>query len=232
MELIVLKNVTCGYGTTVILPRVNFAISRGDFIGVIGPNGGGKTTLIKTLIGLIAPLGGTIEKHIKDLGIGYMPQSATIDHQFPAKVNDVVFSGLISRKKFFLNKSDKIAAHDIMRRIGITDYADRNIGELSGGELQRVLLARALACNPQILVLDEPTTYIDQKFSKDFFTLLKELNESGLAILMISHDLGTISRHVRKIACVNRAFHLHNSNTITAHQLELYDCPVQLLVHK
>lgn len=231
-ELITMRNVVAGYGSDIILPDISITIRINDFIGVIGPNGGGKTTFVKTLIGAIAPIAGEIIHHCEPLNIGYLPQNHTIDRQFPVSVTDAVLSGLMSRKGLFgrYGRRDRQAVEVMLKKIGIESLASRGIGELSGGELQRVLLSRALISEPQILVLDEPTTYVDNKFEKEMYALLKELNKS-IAIVMISHDLGTISSHVTSIACVNRSFHYHNSNIITPHQLELYECPIQLLGH-
>lgn len=232
-ELLKMKQVAAGYDSQIVLPDVTMTILEGDFIGIIGPNGGGKTTLIKTLIGSLAPIKGSVEHCVAPLNIGYLPQNSTIDKQFPVSVVDTVMSGLMSRKKSWgrYSAADREFALDTLEKVGVVQLAKRNIGELSGGELQRVLLSRALISQPHILVLDEPTTYIDSKFEKEFYLLLKELNATGLAIVMISHDLGTISSHVQRIACVNRSFHLHNSNIISAHQLELYECDMQLLRH-
>lgn len=227
-----MEHVVAGYGSQIVLPDVTITVHERDFIGVIGPNGGGKTTFVKTLLGAIAPLGGRIVSCVEPLNIGYLPQNPTIDKQFPITVLDTVLSGLMFRKGLMgrYNKQDRENAITMLTRIGIEQLAQRNISELSGGEMQRVLLTRALISEPQILVLDEPTTFVDNKFEKEMYTLLKELNKI-LAIVMISHDLGTISSHVKSIACVNRSFHYHDSNIITTHQLELYDCPIQLLDH-
>lgn len=229
-ELLRMEKVVAGYGSQVVLPEVTLTIREQDFIGVIGPNGGGKSTFVKTLLGIIPQLSGEITHCVKPLSIGYLPQNSTIDKQFPISVIDTVLSGMMFKRGIWgrYSKKDKTLAMAMLEKIGITKLAQRNIGELSGGELQRVLLSRALIGEPQILVLDEPTTFVDNKFEKEMYALLKELNQS-LAIIMISHDLGTISSHVKSIACVNHSLHLHKSNHITPHQLALYDCPIQLL---
>lgn len=222
-ELVELRKVSAGYGDSVILRDVDFKISDGDFIGVIGPNGGGKTTLIKTILGILPKISGEIVT-APGLKIGYLPQQATIDRTFPISVVDVVCSGDASAKL------DRVNASMILHEMSIGHLEKKQIRELSGGELQRVLLARAMARQPELLVLDEPTTYVDNKFEHYMYDILHRINNKT-AILMVSHDLGMISRHVKGIACVNHSLHYHNSNVITPHQLELYDCPMQLLEH-
>lgn len=221
--IIELKNVSAGYGSSVILSDVNLKICERDFIGVIGPNGGGKTTVIKTILGLIPVLSGDIY-YEKGLKMGYLPQITTIVRDFPINALDVVCSGDVK------SKPDYKKAQEILDRLSVGHLAKSQIGKLSGGELQRVLLARAIICDPKVLILDEPTTYVDNKFENKMYEILHELN-SSVSIIMVAHDLGMISRHVKSIACVNRSLHYHNSNIISAHQLNLYDCPMQLIDH-
>jgi len=222
-KLVELRKVSAGYGDKVILRDVDFNISKDDFIGVIGPNGGGKTTLIKTILGILPKLSGEIVT-AQGLRIGYLPQQTTIDRSFPISARDVVCSGDAAAKPDFER------AEALLAKLSVEYLAKKPIGSLSGGELQRVLLARALMCSPELLVLDEPATYVDNKFEHKMYDILHEINGS-VAILMVSHDLGMISRHVKGIACVNRSLHYHDSNIITPHQLDLYDCPMQLLEH-
>jgi len=222
-KLVELRKVSAGYGDKVILRDVDFSISKDDFIGVIGPNGGGKTTLIKTILGILPKLSGEIVT-AQGLRIGYLPQQTTIDRSFPISACDVVCSGDAAAKPDFER------AEALLEKLSVEYLAKKPIGSLSGGELQRVLLARALMCGPELLVLDEPATYVDNKFEHKMYDILHEINGS-VAILMVSHDLGMISRHVKGIACVNRSLHYHDSNIITPHQLDLYDCPMQLLEH-
>ncbi len=232
MELIRIKDLAIGYaGEPPIVSGINLTIDERDYIGVIGPNGGGKTTFIRTLTGALPPLAGSVE-YAKGLRTGYLPQIKSIDKSFPISVTDVVLSGLADRKGVFgrYGKKDKARAIGLLHDIGIGKLADRTIGGLSGGELQRVLLCRALISDPQLLILDEPTTFVDNKFEKELYELLAELNRR-MAIVMVSHDLGTISRHVKSIVCINRCFHYHPSNVITPEQLQEYDCPIQLISH-
>lgn len=216
---------TVAYDDFVALNNVNLTISEGDFIGVIGPNGGGKTTLIKSAMKLIKPLCGSVEYEVDNLNIGYLPQQTTIDRQFPATVLDVVCSGVVAPLRKVRPK-----AQLLLSELSITHLSGRLISELSGGELQRVLLARALVCEPQLLILDEPTTYVDSKFEQDFYQIIHQLNLK-MAIVMVSHDIGTITQHVKTIACVNRSLHYHPSNVITNEQLSAYECPLQIVTH-
>ena len=231
-ELLEIHDLACGYEGKTIVPGVNLTVRSSDYIGIIGPNGGGKTTFIKTLLGLLSPISGTIIFKESLLRMGYLPQAKTIDRQFPISVTDTVLSGLAGIKgltKRYKNR-DKELAMAQMTQAGIAHLAGETIGNLSGGQLQRVLLCRALISDPALLILDEPATYVDNKFEKELYQWLRTLNER-MAIIMVSHDLGTISSHVRSIACVNRGFHYHPSNVITAEQLESYDCPIQLISH-
>lgn len=232
MELLRITNMSAGYDSKTVLSGVNLTVNSRDFIGVIGPNGGGKTTFIKALLGIIKPISGHIDFLDKGLSIGYLPQSKTIDKSFPISVMDTILSGLMHQKSFFgrYTNKDRDKAAQLMSMCGVEHLSLKHIGALSGGQLQRVLLCRALMSDPELLVLDEPTTYIDNQFEKELYALLKRLNEH-IAIIMVSHDLGTICSHVKSIACVNGSFHYHPSNVITKHHLELYDCPIQLVNH-
>lgn len=233
MELIRIEDLAIGYsGEPPVVSGINLTINDRDYIGVIGPNGGGKTTFIRTLTGALPPLAGVIDYKVKDLRTGYLPQIKSIDKSFPISVTDVVLSGLAAEKGLFgrYSKRDKAKAVALLHEVGAGKLADRTIGGLSGGELQRVLLCRALISDPRLLILDEPTTFVDNKFEKELYELLAELNRR-MAIIMVSHDLGTISRYVKSIVCINRCFHYHPSNIITPEQLREYDCPIQLISH-
>lgn len=225
MQLIEVKDLEVKYDNVVALHSVNLTVSDGDFIGIIGPNGGGKTTLVKAILGLVNPSKGNITRLVNGLKIGYLPQVATIDKRFPLSVVNVVCSGVNTKPKLVRER-----ALELLNMAGIANKAESLIGELSGGQMQRVLLCRALIQEPQLLILDEPTTYVDANFERNFYELLHQLNEK-LAIMMVSHDLGMITQHVKTIACVNRSFHYHRSNVIDTHQLKLYDCEMQLVSH-
>lgn len=233
-EILELQHVSAGYDGEMVLKDVSFSISELDFIGVIGPNGGGKTTLVKLILGLIKPLQGNIVFH--DPGernlIGYLPQVSQTDKKFPITVMEVILSGLMSVKQGFraYHRSDRARALEILELMGISHLQKKSIGDLSGGQMQRVYLGRAIIANPKLLILDEPNTFVDNKFEHDLYELLGELNKT-MAILMVSHDVGTITSIVKTIACVNRNLHYHRSNIITQSQLAAYNCPIQLITH-
>jgi zinc transport system ATP-binding protein len=239
MEKIVeLKNIVAGYDDEVILKNVNLTVLQNDFIGVIGPNGGGKTTLVKVIIGLLKPVSGEIvynpQGNVGNSGklIGYLPQINKTDRKFPITVIDVVLSGLADGKNILkkTDKADKEKAFEILTRSGIAHLAKKNIGDLSGGQLQRVFLCRAIIADPKLLILDEPNTYVDNQFESDLYKTLQELNQK-MAIMIISHDVGTITYFVKTIACVNRGLHYHASNVISQEQLAAYNCPIQIIAH-
>jgi zinc transport system ATP-binding protein len=231
--LIELKGITAGYDGQTVLNQVNLSIHEGDFIGIIGPNGGGKTTLLKVILGLLKPYSGKVSYAVSKQNLfGYLPQNSRIDQRFPINVTEVVLSGLMSEKGLYKNytKSDKQLAHALLDKYGLKEHKESAIGELSGGQMQRVFLCRAIISNPRILMLDEPMTYVDSQFEKEFYSILEELNKT-LSIVMVSHDLGTICSYVKSIACVNRELHYHHSNLITNEQLQAYNCPIELLTH-
>ena len=232
-KLLELKDLSVGYDGTMVLEKVSLDVYSGDFIGVIGPNGGGKTTLIKTILGLIKPDSGKLILHISKTNIGYLPQVNQIDKRFPISVIDVVRSGKANSalfSSFHKNNHEKEKAESLLEEMGIIHIRNKAIGELSGGQMQRVFLCRALMNEPQLLVLDEPSTYVDNSFEGELYLKLKELNEQ-MAILLISHDVGTISFFVKTIACVNRNLHYHPSNVISEEQLASYNCPLQIITH-
>jgi zinc transport system ATP-binding protein len=235
-NLIDIQNLTVSFDSKVVLKGANLTISENDFIGVIGPNGGGKTTLLKAILGLIQPASGQIifSEEMKNRGrdIGYLPQVNKFDNRFPISVFDVILSGLTRQKSLFngfINK-DKAKVESIIHELGIERIAHKAIGELSGGQMQRTFLGRALISDPKLLILDEPDTYVDNQFEGELYKKLKELN-SRMAILLVSHDMGTISTYVKSIACVNRDLHFHPSNIISPEQLASYNCPIQIITH-
>ena len=237
MEPIVsLRNITVRYDSTTVLEGASLDIYQDDFLGIIGPNGGGKTTLVKTILGSLPHSGEvTYSPALFERGhrlIGYLPQQSDFDKSFPISVIEVVMSGLQAERGFFsrYTKSDREKAMQLLDMAGIADIADRQISEISGGQMQRALLCRAVILEPKLLILDEPTNFVDNKFENELYTLLNRLNER-MAIVMVSHDLGTITSVVKSIVCVNCSVHRHDSNIITAEQLENYHCPIQIISH-
>ena len=234
--LISLRDVTVRYDDTVALEGVSLDIHHDDFIGIIGPNGGGKTTLVRALLGTVAHSGTiTYAPSLYADGerrIGYLPQQSGFDRNFPITILEVVMSGLQASKRFGRRYTceDRKRALELLDMAGIASIAERQIGEVSGGQMQRALLCRAIILEPRLLVLDEPTNFVDNHFENELYTLLQRLNER-MAIIMVSHDVGTITSVVKNIVCVNRSVHRHDSNIITQEQLTNYGCPIQLVSH-
>jgi zinc transport system ATP-binding protein len=233
--LIKIENLTVGYDRTPVLENVNLEIFEKDFIGVIGPNGGGKTTLLKAILGLLKPTRGKItfrsDIDNRKKPIGYLPQVRHIDKKFPITVYDVVRSGLLMERRNNLSAAAlKTKIEQLLSETGILNIRNKAIGELSGGQMQRVFLCRALISNPKILILDEPDTFVDNRFEGELYSRLSRLN-NDIAIILVSHDLGTISSYVKTIACVNGDLHYHRSHIITQEQLDGYNCPIQIISH-
>jgi zinc transport system ATP-binding protein len=234
-SLLEIRSLSAGYGSNTVLNDINFSVKENDFIGVIGPNGGGKTTLLKVILGLIKPVTGSIifnEDLNKRNRIGYLPQMSAGDNSFPVTVMDVVLSGLMINKSAVarIKSEDRKMALSVLAELGLRESGRSPLNELSGGQLQRVFLGRAIIGSPSLLLLDEPDNFVDATFENDFYQKLHDLN-NRMAILMVSHDIGTISTHVKSFACVNRKLHYHPSSEITNEQLSSYDCPIQLVSH-
>lgn len=230
-----IEGLTAGYGTDVVLSDIELTVNQNDFIGVIGPNGGGKTTLLKVILGQIKPQKGTLEFNnslLRQNRIGYLPQMSAGDNSFPVTVTDVILSGLMIQKGIVarMSSEDRKRAKSVIDELGLSIIERSPLTEISGGQLQRVFLGRAIIGNPELLLLDEPDNFVDTTFENDFYEKLHQLNER-MAILMVSHDIGTISFHVKTFACVNRNLHYHPSPEITNEQLSAYDCPIQLVTH-
>ncbi|MBN2349297.1 MAG: ATP-binding cassette domain-containing protein [Bacteroidales bacterium] len=237
-KIVELKHLSAGYDQQIVLNNVNFTVYNNDFIGIIGPNGGGKTTLLKIILGLLKPFSGHIHfynnsQKVPNINIGYLPQINAIDTKFPISVKEVIQSGLVQGNYSLLkrktNKND-IRTQEIMEMVGVDHIAGKAIGELSGGQKQRTFLGRALISDPSLLILDEPDTYVDHSFEKELYELLKKLSVNT-AILLVSHDVGMISTFVNSIACVNKDLHYHPSNEINEEVLRSYNCPIDLITH-
>ncbi len=237
-EVIAVRGLWAGYEHEQVLEDVHLLVRELDFIGLIGPNGGGKTTLIKVLLGLLPPTRG--EVRVMGLPpregrryIGYVPQVVQFDREFPRSVWDVACMGRLGRRGLFrrFTAEDDAIVADALRKVEMLDLRARPIGELSGGQRQRVYGARALATEPAILLLDEPTSSVDPQVRTSIFELLRQLNDHT-TILMISHDMSAISSYVKTVGCVNRRLFYHNERQLTPEMLELaYQCPIDLVAH-
>jgi zinc transport system ATP-binding protein len=233
--LLEMSSVSVAYGSNTALQDADLKVYNNDFIGVIGPNGGGKTTLLKVILGLVEPFKGELvfNQQLLDRNkIGYLPQMSTGDNNFPVTVKDVILSGLMMQKGVTsrMSLSDKKRASQVIEELGLSDLSDSPLSELSGGQLQRVFLGRAVIGDPRLLLLDEPGNFVDANFENDFYEKLRGLNRR-MAIMMVSHDVGTISAHIKSFACVNRQLHYHPSSEITNEELMAYGCPIQLVTH-
>ena len=247
--IIEIKNLSAGYDNRTVLHDVNLTIYERDFLGIIGPNGGGKTTLIKCILGLLKPTAGEILYHTDSpspevagsqclplntrLSMGYLPQYSSIDRKFPITVEEVILSGLSSQKPLAsrFNTRHREKARHVIARMGLEGMEQRAIGALSGGQLQRALLGRAIISDPQVVILDEPSTYIDKRFEARLYELLTEINEE-CAIILVSHDIGTVLQQVKSIACVNETLDYHPDTGVTEEWLERnFNCPIELLGH-
>lgn len=237
--LIEIKDLFAGYNQEIVLNEINLTIFQDDFIGLIGPNGGGKTTLLKVILGLVEPEGGTVQikGETPQLGrrnIGYVPQIAEYDTDFPISVQDIVRMGRLGPKRLFkpYTAEDDAIVRERLGWLDMLKYKDRALRELSGGQRQRVYIARALVTDPELLLLDEPTISVDFEARTQIFDLLYEINQRGIAILLVSHDLTAISSYVKTIGCLNRKLYYEGKKEITPEMLEAsYSCPVDLIAH-
>lgn len=237
--LVEIDHLTAGYNGEIILNDINLRIEKEDFIGLIGPNGGGKTTLLKTILGLIEPKSGTIRvmgdlpQNARNL-IGYVPQFTEYDSDFPITVSDVVRMGRLGPNRLFKPYSveDDAIVEKCLSWVELLPQKKRALGELSGGQRQRVYIARALATEPELLILDEPTISVDIEARTHIYDLLHNINLHGVTILLVSHDLNVISSYVKTIGCLNRTLHYHGEKQVTADMLKAgYNCPVDLIAH-
>ncbi|WP_018930863.1 metal ABC transporter ATP-binding protein [Gracilibacillus lacisalsi] len=245
--IVEMENVSFHYGERQALSKVNFIINEGDFIGLVGPNGGGKTTLIKLLLGMEKPTTGEIQlfgqpirKFKEKNKLGYVSQKAnSFNSGFPATVEEVVTMGLTSKLGYFrrLTRQDKLHIYEAVEKVGMTEYLSENIGELSGGQQQRIFIARALVSDPKLLILDEPTVGVDAENVEKFFDLLHELNQQNISLLLVTHDIGTMTHHASKVACLNKTLHFHGNpnefQTLSQDQLsDFYGHPLNLVTHE
>ncbi|WP_328597377.1 metal ABC transporter ATP-binding protein [Heliobacterium mobile] len=245
--LVEARHVSFRYDQRETLSDIELKIIRGDFLGIIGPNGSGKSTLLRMLLGLLRPekgevflWGDPVDKFRRWPLIGYVPQKAiAFNTAFPATVWEVVYAGRLGRKGLFgwKNHHDKEIVDECLEKVGMTKYAGQLIGNLSGGQQQRVFIAQALAGEPEILFLDEPTVGVDAEQQELFYSLLEDLNHNmGLTVVLVSHDIGVITERVNKLVCLNRRLFFHGEvGGFKARQTEIlakmYGHPVQMVQH-
>ena len=203
MALITVKDLSLGYEKTVVASGINFTVNEGDYFCIVGENGSGKTTLMKTLLGLKAPISGQIIRGdgLERNEIGYLPQQTEVQKDFPASVKEIVLSGCQGRcgRRPFYSMAEKALAAQQMERMGITPLASRCYSELSGGQQQRVLLARALCATRKVLLLDEPVSGLDPEATEHMYELIKQLNDEGVTMIMISHDITSVKKYASRI---------------------------------
>ncbi|MGE4354190.1 MAG: metal ABC transporter ATP-binding protein [Oscillospiraceae bacterium] len=234
-----IENLTVYYGQLPAISGVCLDVPDGEYLGIIGPNGGGKSTLLKAILGLVPVSAGTVQVYGGKPGngkaaVGYVPQFASLDKRFPITLGEVVLTGRLKRglAPFFqYSQEDRQLSHQLLERVGLDGLENRRISELSGGEFQRMLIARALAVHPKLLLLDEPTASVDAASREQIFTLLGELNKS-MTIILVTHDLLAISSQVHRLACLNGHLVYHGEPELTENVVNsLYGCPVDLIAH-
>ncbi|MBA3029399.1 MAG: ABC transporter ATP-binding protein [Desulfobacteraceae bacterium] len=234
--MIHIENLTYSFNGHPVLKDVSFGVARGDFIALIGPNGGGKTTLIKLMLGLLHPNKGKIEifgeaPAAVSHRMGYVPQDIHINKNFPVSARDVVLMGRLQKqRKFRYSNQDHFQVQKALETMEMWEYRGYRMDELSGGQRQRIFIARALATEPDILILDEPTASLDTPGHNMFYGLLKELNHT-LTIVLASHDVMLLSSYVKSVACVNQTVHYHDSAEITEEMMDMVHCPVEVIAH-
>lgn len=215
-----IKDLDFSYGHIPVLTQANLTISDKEFVCIVGPNGGGKTTLLKLLLGLLEPQSGSVSMfgEAPSVGrkwIGYLPQYASLDAKFPVTALDVVLMGRLGKTRSFgpYSKADRTAARGMLERVGLSQLSKRPLAALSGGQRQRVLIARALVSNPKLLLLDEPTSSLDDYVERELYDLLQELNKE-MTVAVVTHDINFVSRYVEKVICVNRQVHVHPTSEV------------------
>ena len=238
-----LNSICVSYGQNLVLDNVSLTINEGDFLGIMGPNGGGKSTLLKAILGIVPISKGSISINKKPidkgrLDIGYVPQFSYVERKFPITLEEVVLGGLLkgSLHPFyrFTKEQKQLCLHQ-MEQLQIQHLAKRQISMLSGGEFQRMLIARALISHPKYLLLDEPTASVDASSRRCIFNILSELNqkkEDKKTILIVTHDMGAISSHIKELACLNTTLVYHGAPSLTQEVVDkLYNCPIDLIAH-
>lgn len=238
-KIIELDGVSFAYADLPVLHDINLTVNEGEFLGIIGPNAGGKSTLLKLILGLLQPDQGTITVFGKHPNkersrIGYVPQYPIFSRDFPIDVHNLVLLGRLGKTRRYggYTTEDRDMAMDVLRVVGIEGISGQTIDSISGGELQRALIARALISEPDVLILDEPTANIDLRAEEDLFTLLKKYNDH-MTIIVVSHDVGFISGYVNRVACLNQKIRCHTTDEITGNIIEeLYGAHVKMIQHQ
>jgi len=234
--LVDLKNISFYYGEIPVLEDVSFSIKRNDFMAIIGPNGGGKTTLLRIMLGLLKPDSGTVRVFDKRpeegrKSIGYLPQNIFFDLNFPINVFDMVIMGRYREPIKKYSENDVKSVLNALETVGMLEYKNRHISMLSAGQLQRILIARAIAREPELLLLDEPMSSVDPETQKSIYELFLELNKK-MAVVFVTHDIGAISVYIDRVLCLNRKLFYHGPKEGSLGKLEeAYSCPVEILAH-
>ncbi|MCK5125250.1 MAG: ABC transporter ATP-binding protein [candidate division Zixibacteria bacterium] len=237
-SVVVIENLSFSYNGRPALTDVTAHINHCDFVSIVGPNGGGKTTLLKLMLGLISPARGSIKVFGKSPvkarpEVGYVPQHFHFDTQFPITVKDVVLMGRLCNVSCIgkFKASDKAIAARVLEEVELSHIANRPFSDLSGGQRQRVLIARALATEPKMLLLDEPTAHVDIAAQKDLYDFLEQLNKK-LTVVMVTHDIGFVAPFITSVLCVNNTVAMHPTRQITGQIIsELYGHEVQFVSH-
>jgi zinc transport system ATP-binding protein len=238
-KAIELTDVQFSYGSEPAIRDINFAIDEGDFCGIIGPNGGGKSTLLRLTLGVLKPQHGTVRLLGDDprktrTQTGYVPQETSSNKEFPISVHDVVLMGLVYKRGIGhpFTAEDHGTVETIIAEMGLMGLGRRRIGELSGGQRQKVLLARALVSKPRLVFLDEPTASIDMAGVDEIYEYLQKLNKQGTTVVLVTHNVGAVSKYVKSVACVNKTLFFHPDGKLTEDTLhQTFGCPIDLIAH-
>ncbi len=236
-NIIIFHHVNFSYSDELIIENADFDIKQGEFVSIIGPNGGGKSTMVKLILGQLKPQTGYVtvfgQKPSESRSrIGYMPQHISFDRKFPITVKEVVAMGIIDRCRFgIFSKASRQKINETLERLDLVDIKNSAFSELSGGQRQRVLIARALVSDPEILILDEPTNNVDPAVASNFYHMLRKL-QGDMTIITVSHDLGFVAENVEKVLCVNRKVHIHPVSELNSEIIdEVYGSPHKLIRH-